>query len=60
MPHSSRIILGVRVGATVLMVGAVVATRPDIGPAIERTRPNISDWWRTGELTFGGLALSSA
>ncbi len=28
----------------------------DIGPAIERTRPYIGDWWRTGMLPFGGSA----
>ncbi len=48
VPRRSRIALGVGVGVAVLIVGAVVATRPDIGPAVERARPWISDWWRTG------------
>jgi hypothetical protein len=56
VPRRSRIALRVCVGAAVLMVGAIVATRPDIGPAIERTRPYIGDWWRTGALPFGGAA----
>lgn len=43
MLRRSRIALGICVGATVLMVGAVVATRPDIGPAIEWTWPYIGD-----------------
>jgi len=51
MLRRSRIALGICVGAAVLVVGA---TRPDIGPAIERTRPYIGDWWRTGALPFGG------
>lgn len=58
VPRRSRIALGICVGAAVLVVGAVVATRPDIGPAIERTRPYIGDWWRTGALPFGGAAPS--
>lgn len=58
VPRRSRIALGICVGAAVLMVGAIVATRPDIGPAIERTRPYIGDWWRTGELGLGGPAPS--
>lgn len=28
-------------------------SQKDVGPAIERTRPYIGDWWRTGELPFG-------
>ncbi|CAO4164053.1 hypothetical protein [Methylorubrum aminovorans] len=48
----SRVTLGVAVGAAVILVGAVLATRPGIAPAIERTRPWIWDWWRTGRL-FG-------
>ncbi len=56
VPRRSRIALGLGVGAAVLVVGAILATRPDIGPAIERTRPWIGDWWRTGELWSGGPA----
>ncbi|GEL44188.1 hypothetical protein MEX01_47790 [Methylorubrum extorquens] len=56
VPRRSRIALGICVGAAVLMVGAIVATRPDIGPAIERTRPYIGDWWRTGEIPYAGPA----
>ena len=41
---------------TVHMADAIVATQPDIRPAIERTRPYIGDWWRTGVLPFGGSA----
>lgn len=44
MPRRSRVALGIGVGAAVLVVGAIIATRPDIGPAIERTRPWIGDW----------------
>ena len=48
VPRRSRIALGIGVGVAVLLVGAVVATRPDIGPTIERARPWIGDWWHTG------------
>lgn len=58
MLRRSRITLGVCVSAAVLMFVAVVATRPDIGLSIDRTRPYTGDWWRTGEHPFGGLALS--
>ncbi|WP_232631553.1 hypothetical protein [Methylobacterium sp. Leaf118] len=44
VPRRSRIALGLCVGGAVLVVGAVVATRPDIGPTIERARPWIGDW----------------
>lgn len=54
VPRRSRIALGLGVGMAVLIVGGVLATRPDIGPAIERTRPWIGDWWKTGALPFGG------
>ena len=50
VPRRSRIALGVGVGVAVLLVGTVVATRPDIGPTIERARPWIGDWWHTGYL----------
>lgn len=53
VPRRSRIALGVGVGAAVLIVGAVVATRPDIGPAVERARPWIGDWWKTGFVPGG-------
>lgn len=56
VPRRSRIALGLCVGAAVLLVGAILATRPDIGPAIERTRPWIGDWWKTGEIWSGGPA----
>lgn len=39
VPPRSRVTLGVAVGAAVILVGAVLATRPGIAPAIERTRP---------------------
>jgi hypothetical protein len=52
VPRRSRVTLGIAVGAAVILVGAVLATRPDIAPAIERARPWIGDWWRTGRL-FG-------
>lgn len=48
VPRRQRIVFGVWVGLAVLLVGAVLATRPDIGPVIERARPWIGDWWRTG------------
>ena len=50
VPHRSRVALGVGVGLAVVVVGAILATRPDIGPVIERARPWIGDWWRTGEI----------
>ncbi|QDI81058.1 hypothetical protein E8E01_11735 [Methylorubrum populi] len=56
VPRRSRVALGIGVGAAVLVVGAIIATRPDIGPAIERTRPWIGDWWRTGEIWSSGPA----
>ncbi|CAO4167815.1 hypothetical protein CLBKND_01057 [Methylorubrum aminovorans] len=36
VPRRSRIALGFCVGVAVLRVGAIAATRPDIGPAIKR------------------------
>ncbi|APX86038.1 hypothetical protein BV511_15820 [Methylorubrum extorquens] len=34
----------------------VRVTQSDIGPAAERTRLYIGDWWRKGALPFGGAA----
>ncbi|MFY9294197.1 MAG: hypothetical protein WAP03_26450 [Methylorubrum rhodinum] len=48
MPRRQRIVFGVWVGLAELLVGAVLATWPDIGPVIERARQWIGDWWRTG------------
>ncbi|MFY9294033.1 MAG: hypothetical protein WAP03_25565 [Methylorubrum rhodinum] len=48
VPRRQLIVFGVWVGLAVPLVGAVLATRPDIGPVIERARPWIGDWWRTG------------
>lgn len=52
----SRIALGLSVGATVLMVGAIAATQPDIVPTFERTRSYIGDSRRPGALGIGGSA----
>jgi hypothetical protein len=57
VPRRCRIALGTCVGAAVLVVGA---PRPDIGPAIERTRPHVGDQWRTGEIWSGGSAATWA
>lgn len=48
------------VGAGTSASGSKVKVRlpplADIGPAIERTRPYIGDWWRTRVLPFEGVA----
>lgn len=48
VPRRSQVALGIGVGMAVILVGAILATRPDIAPVIERTRPWIGDWWKTG------------
>lgn len=53
VPRRNRIALGIGVGLAVLTVMALLITRPDIKPLIERARPFIGDWWKTGELPGG-------
>lgn len=50
VPRRSQVALGISVGLAVILLGAILATRPDVGPIIERARPWIGDGWRTGEL----------
>ena len=50
VPRRQRIMFGVWVGLAVLLVGAVLATRPANGPLIERARPWIGEFWRTGAM----------
>ncbi|WP_232629176.1 hypothetical protein [Methylobacterium sp. Leaf118] len=50
VPRRSRVALGLGVGCAVIMVGAIIATRPDVAPVIERARPWIGDWFKTGSL----------
>lgn len=50
VPRRNRIALGSCVGVAVCLVAAILATRPDIGPMLDRVRPYISDWWATGSL----------
>lgn len=53
VPRRNRLALGAGVGLAVLVVMALLITRPDIKPVIERTRPYIGDWFRTGEMPVG-------
>jgi len=53
VPRRNRLALGAGVGLAVLVVMALLITRPDIKPVIERTRPYIGDWFRTGEMPGG-------
>ncbi|WP_430914063.1 hypothetical protein [Methylobacterium sp. sgz302541] len=54
IPPRNRIAFGVMVGIAALAFGVLVATRPDIRPLIERTRPFIGDWFRTGDALVPG------
>jgi hypothetical protein len=50
VPRRQRIVFGVWGGLAVLLVGAVLATRPDVGPIIKRAWPWIGDFWRSGAM----------
>lgn len=50
IPRKNRITFGICVGAATCCVAALLVTRPDIGPLLDRARPYISDWWTTGML----------
>ena len=53
VPRRSQVTLGLATGLAVIVVGGVIATRPDIAPVIERARPYIGDWWKTGFVPGG-------
>ncbi|WP_162560935.1 hypothetical protein [Methylobacterium durans] len=50
MPRKNRIAMGVGLGLAILGVLTLVATKPEVRPYLERARPYIGDWWRTGEI----------
>ncbi len=50
VPRRNQYALAAGFGIAVLLVGFLIASKPDIRPYIERARPYISDWWRTGSV----------
>lgn len=50
VPRRNRIALGIGVGLATLAVGGVLLSRPDVAPVLDRLRPYIGDFWRTGEV----------
>lgn len=53
IPPRDRTALAIGVAIAVLLIGTLVATRPDIRPIMERLRPAIDDWFHTGQLGLG-------
>lgn len=53
VPRRNQYGLAIGFGCAVLMVGALIASKPDVQPWLERTRPYIGDWWRTGQFGVG-------
>ena len=53
-----RITFGVCVGIATCCVAALLVTRPDIAPLLDRARPYISDWWSTSLLLPGNRGHS--
>ncbi|UMY16681.1 hypothetical protein MMB17_18640 [Methylobacterium organophilum] len=54
VPRRNQYALAIGFGCAVLMVGALVASKPDVQPWLERTRPYIGDWWKTSFLSPAG------
>lgn len=55
VPRKNRMAMGVGLGGAVLLALALLWSRPDIGPLIERARPYIGDFWGQGaSLVWGG------
>ncbi|WP_407529468.1 hypothetical protein [Methylobacterium oryzisoli] len=52
VPRRNRIAVGGGLGCAIVVVLVLLAVRPDVGPAVERLKPYISDWFKTGNL-FG-------
>ena len=53
VPRRNQYGLAIGFGCAVLMVGSLIASRPDIRPWLDQARPYISDWWKTGLLIKG-------
>lgn len=47
VPRRNRFTLGAGVAVAILIVGAVTASKPNIGPQLDLLRPWIGDWWGT-------------
>ena len=56
VPRRNRIAMGIGLGGAVLLVLALLWSRPDIGPLIERARPYIGDFWQSGARVVPGAA----
>ncbi|WP_419952369.1 hypothetical protein [Methylobacterium sp.] len=56
VPRKNRIAMGLGLGGAVLLVLALLWSRPDIGPLLERTRPYISDFFQTGSTEVPGAS----
>ncbi|MGU3363046.1 hypothetical protein ACLBWX_22275 [Methylobacterium sp. M6A4_1b] len=48
VPRRNQYALAIGFGIAVFAVGALIASKPVIGPYLERSRPWIGDWWQTG------------
>lgn len=53
VPRRNFYALAISSGIAVLIVGLIIVNKPDIGPLMERIRPYIGDWWRTGFVPGG-------
>ncbi|WP_147027136.1 hypothetical protein [Methylobacterium oxalidis] len=53
VPRRNQYALAIGFGAAVLITGFMIASKPDLQPYLERTRPYIGDWFRTGEIPSG-------
>lgn len=45
VPRKNRVAMGMAFGVSLAIVTGLFATRPNIGPMIERARPYIGDFW---------------
>lgn len=59
VPRRNQYGLAIGFGCAVLTVGLLIASKPDVLPWLERSRPYIGDWWRTGELHLWKVPASS-
>lgn len=51
IPRKNRIVLGICVGIATCCVVALLVTRPDIAPMLDKARPWLGDFWHTGALS---------
>lgn len=53
VPRKNLYALAIGSGFAVLMVGIFIVSKPDVGPFMERARPYIGDFWKTGFVPGG-------